>query len=793
MTIVAPRLIAVAVAMCLSVIASLTAQAAERTMIVLDASGSMWGQIEGEAKIGIARRVLTEVLGSVPGEIELGMMAYGHREKGQCSDIETLVAPAAGTGSAISQAAEGLSPLGKTPLTASVRRAAEELKYTEDKATVVLITDGVETCEADPCALGRELEKLGVDFTAHVVGFGLSADEGRQVACLAEETGGLYLPADDAEQLTEALTTPFTEIAEAAEPEPEPEPEPAERPEASLEAPESVEIGRTFTVSWEGPAEKRDEIELFNPEARQGEGVRVASRRLSNGDLDNRTVDLIAPVNPGIYELRYRWQGDRDEPLATLAIEIVEAPVSLDAPANVAIGRTFTVEWVGPGARRDSIRVFDAAARQGEGDVLRQKRLANDDFDNQRVSLQAPAEPGFYQLEYYSGDGREVLASREIEVLEAPVGLDAPDEVGMGKTFTVVWEGPGARRDQVEIFDAEADAGRGKVVVSMRIANGDMDAQSVRLIAPAKPGSYTLRYFNTDNRTVLATRALTVVEVPVSLDAPDEVGMGKTFTVGWEGPGAQRDQVEIFDADADAGRGKVVGSKRLSNGDVEAQTVTLIAPTDTGAYELRYFNSDSRAVLATRPIEVVGVEVSLDAPDTAKMGYIIKVGWEGPGARRDQIELFDADAKAGRGDVLFSQRIWNGDMDNQTVELTVPARPGDYTLRYYNSDSRSVLAERPITVESVPVSLDAPSTVTAGELFETSWVGPGAYRDQVEVFDPAAQGGRGKVLASSRLVNGDYDAKTTRFKAPAEPGNYVLRYFNTDSRIVLFETDITVE
>jgi Ca-activated chloride channel family protein len=159
----------------LMVAAAVSARAAERTMIVLDASGSMWGQIEGEAKIGIARRVLTEVLGTVPGEVELGLMAYGHRQKGQCGDIETLVAPAQGSASAISNAAEGLSPLGKTPLTASVRRAAEELKYTEDKATVVLITDGVETCEADPCALGRELEKLGVDFTAHVVGFGLSA------------------------------------------------------------------------------------------------------------------------------------------------------------------------------------------------------------------------------------------------------------------------------------------------------------------------------------------------------------------------------------------------------------------------------------------------------------------------------------------------------------------------------------------------------------------------------------------------------------------------------------------
>jgi Ca-activated chloride channel family protein len=781
----------IAGAACLSLTAATHVLAAERTMIVLDASGSMWGQIEGEAKIGIARRVLADVLGTLPGELELGLMAYGHRQKGQCSDIETLVAPAQGTTGAISEAANGLSPLGKTPLTASVRRAADELKFEEDKATVVLITDGVETCEADPCALGRELERLGVDFTAHVVGFGLSADEGRQVACLAEETGGLYLPADDADALTDALTTPFTEIAEAAEP--EPEPEPVERPEGALDAPETVEIGRTFTIGWQGPGEKRDAIEMHDPEARQGEGVRVAVKRVVNGDLDARTVDLIAPVRPGSYELRYMWQGDRKEPLATRVIEVVEAPVSLHAPANVAIGRTFTVDWVGPGARRDAIRIFDTTARQGDGKVLRGKRLVNDDFDNRKISLQAPAEPGFYELQYYSGDGREVLASRQIEVLEAPVSLDAPDEVAMGRSFEIGWEGPGARRDAVEIFDETADAGRGKVVSSIRIVNGDMDAQTVRLNAPTEPGGYLLRYYNGDNRVVLATRPVTVVELPVSLEAPDEVGIGMSFDVTWEGPGARRDAIEIYDPDAQAGRGKVLYSKRIVNGDMDAQTVELIAPTDTGALQLRYYNGDSRAVLATRPITIVGVDVSLDAPDTAKMGFTIKVTWQGPGARRDQIELFDPEADAGRGKVLFSQRVVNGDYDAREVELVMPARPGAYELRYYNGDSREVLTTRPITVEAVPVSLDAPSSVQAGETFEASWVGPGAYRDQVEVFDPAANGGRGKVLASTRLVNAGYDEKRVRIKAPAERGAYQLRYFNGDSRLVLFETDITVE
>ena len=768
------------------------AHSAERAMIVLDASGSMWGQIDGEAKITIARRVLGEVLGTLPEGIELGLMAYGHREKGQCSDIETVVAPGPGSVGAIAAAAEGLRPLGKTPLTEAVRRAAEELKYTENKATVVLVTDGIETCQADPCALGRELERLGVEFTAHVVGFGLSAEEGRQVACLAEETGGLYLPADDAGELGAALQEPFTEIAEASEPEPV-QPPPAERPEASLLAPETIEIAQKFDVTWEGPGEDRDTIELFDPAARNGEGVRIGARRLINGDFEARSVSLTAPVRPGTYELRYSWQGDRDKPLAVRPIEIVAAEVSLDAPANVPIGKDFSVTWDGPGATRDSIRIFDPAAKGGRGDTLRSKRLIHGDFDKRQVSLIAPAEPGFYRLQYHNGDSGEVLASREIEVLEAPVSLQAPDEVAIGSSFTVEWEGPGAVRDAVEIYDPEAKGGRGERLASARIVNGDVDARTVKLIAPATPGSVQLRYWNGDSGMVLATRPLTVVETEVSLSAPDEVAMGTTFEVEWIGPGADRDAIEIYDPAAKGGRGERLASTRIVNGDIDARTVKLIAPARPGEVQLRYWNGSSSVVLATRLLTVVAMDVSLSAPDSAPMAHVLKVGWAGPGANRDAIEIFDPEAKAGKGQVLRSARIINGDIDGRTVELVLPAQPGSYQLRYWSGDSSTVLATRPIAVEPVDVSLDAPASVAAGELFDAGWVGPGAARDSIQIYDPAAKNGRGQVLVSKRLINDRYDEKTVGIEAPEAPGNYLLRYHNGDSDLVLAEMPIVVE
>ncbi|RUW84478.1 VWA domain-containing protein [Mesorhizobium sp. M1E.F.Ca.ET.063.01.1.1] len=205
--------------------------AANKVIIILDASGSMWAQIDGKPKLEIARESLRTVLQSVPADDEIGFMAYGHRQKGSCEDIELIVPPQAGSASAISAAADSMKFLGKTPLTAAVKKAAEALRYTEDKATVVLITDGLETCGGDPCALGKELKETGVDFTADVVGFGLTADEGKQIACLAENTGGKYIQASDEKALQEALVE--TVAAPAPAPEPAPAPAPAPAPESA--------------------------------------------------------------------------------------------------------------------------------------------------------------------------------------------------------------------------------------------------------------------------------------------------------------------------------------------------------------------------------------------------------------------------------------------------------------------------------------------------------------------------------------------------------------------------------
>lgn len=218
---------------------SVAAQDEGGTMIVLDGSGSMWGQIDGTAKIEIARDAIARLTADWPEDRPLGLMAYGHRRESDCGDIETLLTPAPLDRSAVKAALDGVTPRGKTPVGASVRAAAETVGQ---DGSVVVVTDGLENCGADLCALGKELEASDAGFTAHLIGFDVE-DANGQLACLAEATGGRYIPAADAASLTGALRQVST---------PEPDPEPTEP--LFVDEFERAELGPDWTVDNPDPA-----------------------------------------------------------------------------------------------------------------------------------------------------------------------------------------------------------------------------------------------------------------------------------------------------------------------------------------------------------------------------------------------------------------------------------------------------------------------------------------------------------------------------------------------------------
>ena len=191
--------------------------ASSNLLFILDASGSMWGRVDGEPKIVVAKEVMSGLVRALPDDAKAGLIAYGHRRKGDCMDIESLVALGPLDRDAMIKQVEGLNAKGMTPLTASVKQAIEQLRQTEQSASIVLVSDGLESCGGDPCEAVRAAKQSGVDFRLHVVGFDLGDTDTEQLQCMADAGGGRFFSASNADELAGAL-------AEAVEVEPEPEP-----------------------------------------------------------------------------------------------------------------------------------------------------------------------------------------------------------------------------------------------------------------------------------------------------------------------------------------------------------------------------------------------------------------------------------------------------------------------------------------------------------------------------------------------------------------------------------------
>ena len=88
---------------------------AGKLVYIFDASGSMWGQINGVAKIEIAKKALASLVETIPADTEVGLVVYGHRRKGDCQDIEELVGLKPLDKAALIKAVKGIKPKGMTP------------------------------------------------------------------------------------------------------------------------------------------------------------------------------------------------------------------------------------------------------------------------------------------------------------------------------------------------------------------------------------------------------------------------------------------------------------------------------------------------------------------------------------------------------------------------------------------------------------------------------------------------------------------------------------------------------
>lgn len=189
--------------------------------LILDASGSMNGKLpNGELKISAAKKAVEELVNKLPSELSLAFRAYGHqfpREEHNCDDTQLLVTFGVVTKikDKVIASAKNLKAQGYTPITLVLQKASEDfpLEFKGEK-TIILVSDGKETCEGDPCALAASLKKSGANIVVHTVGLGVDSATKGQLECIASVTGGKYFPATNAGDLINVLTAAVETEAE---------------------------------------------------------------------------------------------------------------------------------------------------------------------------------------------------------------------------------------------------------------------------------------------------------------------------------------------------------------------------------------------------------------------------------------------------------------------------------------------------------------------------------------------------------------------------------------------------
>lgn len=180
--------------------------AAPSVLVVFDGSGSMWGKLDGDKgpKFYAVREALRRNLPQLPPDASLGLMSFGHRRKGDCSDVELIAPPESRDLDRLMQPLEKLNPKGKGPLVVAMREAAKGLAGRRN-ASIILIHDGPDNCQQDACAAAAEIAKSQPGLPIHTIAIALEPEDAKKTACVAAATGGRSFEPRDLDELDTAV------------------------------------------------------------------------------------------------------------------------------------------------------------------------------------------------------------------------------------------------------------------------------------------------------------------------------------------------------------------------------------------------------------------------------------------------------------------------------------------------------------------------------------------------------------------------------------------------------------
>jgi Ca-activated chloride channel family protein len=160
-----------------------------RIEFLFDASQSMYGRWQSGAKIDVAKELMFQLLDSLRylDNIELALRVYGHQKPfppQDCDDSKLEVPFSRGNIPRIKEVLKNITPRGTTPIARSLELCANDFPESDSRNILILITDGIEECGGDPCAVSQALQKKGIFLKPFVIGMGIDESWKKTFDCV---------------------------------------------------------------------------------------------------------------------------------------------------------------------------------------------------------------------------------------------------------------------------------------------------------------------------------------------------------------------------------------------------------------------------------------------------------------------------------------------------------------------------------------------------------------------------------------------------------------------------------
>lgn len=160
-------------------------------MFILDASNSMnaaWGE---QTRIEAAKELLAQSVDSLKGSanLEIALRVYGHQSPitptfQDCNDTKLEVPFGQDNFDKIKSYIKTIKAKGTTPIARSLEASAEDFPDYNARNIIILITDGLEACDNDPCVIAKKLHDKKIGITPFVIGLGLDLSYLEQFKCI---------------------------------------------------------------------------------------------------------------------------------------------------------------------------------------------------------------------------------------------------------------------------------------------------------------------------------------------------------------------------------------------------------------------------------------------------------------------------------------------------------------------------------------------------------------------------------------------------------------------------------